>query len=271
MKRVLYTLIFFVLIASNNNIYAQKDPFNGLNLRINNLFFEEYIPAMIKNGDISDSYKGERSLEKIKKFAPDGLRPRGNIGQIKWNKSKIKLLFLLKDCNGQSDARGYSDINSGFLRKVARLVYAFNKLTKNNYPPLNTLTADMQLDAYLNFPHAHVNIKKRVGGPSVSPSLIKKYAKNYKVYTLKEIDILKPNVILCGGTFNIAKEHLFQDYQIEKICERIYFSKSKKVIIIDSYHPAAPRTNYELYDLILDNFIKAVNIISKKYHCFNNI
>ena len=53
---------------------------------------------------------------------------------------------------------------------------------------------------------AIVNIKKTAGGGSSNYDEILRAAEKYGEITLKEIDLIAPNIVICGGTYDIAKQ-----------------------------------------------------------------
>lgn len=88
---------------------------------------------------------------------------------------------------------------------------------------------------------AVVNVKKTLGDSKSDDDEILEYAKKNREMLLKEISLIKPRLVICGGTFKSAKEI----YQI-KTCQHLecgleYFvinDGNDKMIFIDYVHPS---------------------------------
>lgn len=97
---------------------------------------------------------------------------------------------------------------------------------------------------------AVVNIKKQAGTANASKKELQDAAKLYGAYTLKEIELCDPKIIICGGLGNagILKKHIFKELSGEWInlpalnfdCVWWYYWVSingKQVPVIDFCHP----------------------------------
>lgn len=100
---------------------------------------------------------------------------------------------------------------------------------------------------------AVVNLKKSNGISTSTEKDIIGYAKDDREYLLEELALLAPDIIVCGGTFDLCKAaHIFPD-DLRLICT--YKKRSGlraawrwgKAIILDTWHPSAPGLGYDRF------------------------
>ena len=93
---------------------------------------------------------------------------------------------------------------------------------------------------------AVVNTKKSDGLRNSDDNDLMKYAKEDKKELKQELEIINPDIIVCGHTFDMLKQVLGDELDVENTCETLYgFWKDK--LIINYYHPACrypSRLNY---------------------------
>lgn len=179
-------------------------------------------------------------------FIEDGI-----VDQDVWNglPAGKKILFLLKE--------GYHD------DKENDKEYALNQ-SLNKYGPWNTIwnrisawtygiinTDENVIAKYRSFTHkeaneylhkiAFINIKKSNGQHSSSYDEIAAYALFDKEEILKEIELIDPDIIICGSTMYALNKML--DEPINKIRNENWFYYSSAIgnrerLFIDVYHPS---------------------------------
>lgn len=170
-----------------------------------------------------------------------------------WVESSRRVLFLLKEPNG-NDGDDYKDwdwsVGSGTFGNV--LAYWLDGLmntTADYCPSYDDISC--RKDIFKKYPFAIVNSKKISGGSSSNWPEIWEYAKRDKQFLRTQIrDILKPNIIVCGGSndsadekrkvISIALEIIFSDIKedfisINNWCQ---FNPKENILLIDSYHPS---------------------------------
>ena len=71
---------------------------------------------------------------------------------------------------------------------------------------------------------AYINLNKRGGFGSTNHARLKHYVNEYKCYISKEIEIINPDIIVCGGTYGIVNALNIKCHEIR-----------------NDYHPSARR------------------------------
>lgn len=75
-----------------------------------------------------------------------------------------------------------------------------------------------------------------------------------------ELDILRPNIIVCGGgsgtVLRIVTEHVYPS-EFREVNNRVHYSKSRNLVLIDSWHPSARTIDRKrMYDEIMRPYSK---------------
>lgn len=215
------------------------------------------------------------------KFCRDGLvykRLEENCNydiEKEWNNAPRKILFLLKDQNDQgqtdkknqvgSDLRHWLDgdsencknnckIKGTFIKRIAQLLYLLSYWTPDNDINFGEHVGKNEMmvkDCFNSVPFALVESKKLIGTSSISGKELKEVIEKDSKMLKKELDILKPNIIVCFGTpqYEYIKEFYFKDITPDisinhpypkdpKVnCMLDYYSE-QKIILIHSLHPS---------------------------------
>ena len=167
----------------------------------------------------------------------------------KWEKAKRKVLFLMKDTDGNPDCdyrewefydTEKSKVHRTFVTMI-KCLWAINEVSSTNIPVFDK-SREEYFEAALPYPMAIVNVKKISGGPYVNNASIWSFYERDKSFIVKQVkDILRPNIIVCGGgsgtLLNIAKD-IYSEYEFEKHNDWCYYCKQCDLLIIDDYHPA---------------------------------
>ncbi|MFR9606128.1 MAG: hypothetical protein SNI42_03900 [Rikenellaceae bacterium] len=133
------------------------------------------------------------------------------------------------------------------------------KSDDKEYPPMtSTFPTDKALVV--------VNAKKVSGGAVANDNLVWEHAERDAKHLKTQIEIYKPNIIVCGGgytckTKEVLMQHImtsliFSDIKFTQMEDSnwIWYSKERKMVLINSYHPVATKTNHEKYDVMLEHF-----------------
>lgn len=213
-----------------------------------------------------------------------------------WRKSPRKIMFLLKDC---PDGWGYDarrllvgcagnekslenaadtrNVKGGFFKNIAKILYGLSYMTEENKgKELNdaALNKKKYTDAFNEIPFAYVECKKMAGGKTCSAGSLKSAISRDNEFLCREIDILKPNIIVCcdnsGSIFNNVVENYFKglipdedsrwdyEYELEDGAKcgfrcKLYYYKEEGVLLFNSYHPSA-RAGWKIYEKVLSPF-----------------
>ncbi len=201
------------------------------------------------------------SLEELfavwkKKEATDGIDHKSNrfiadgvVNRNAWACAEKKILFVLKeayDLNGDFpdlvDWIGKDHPNKRMWRRVARWIYGINLTTSStiaDYKP--QLSNTEHIDSLNQI--AVLNLKKSNGKTSSTREDIVKYAEYDREEIKREIELIDPDIVICGSTFSILYENVYEQKPLlsdERNNNWFYYKKlgDRERLYIDYYHPA---------------------------------
>ncbi len=269
--------------------YVKKQLNEGYNADLNKLF-DEWI----------NSYE----TDKRHLFCQDGLvikhkdESSGYDINKEWHDAERKIMFIVKDCPdgwGYDTRRllvGYEDnemsqknalktrmLKSAHFKNIARILYGLRYMTESNKGEelSNQLKNDASItQAFNDIPFAYIEAKKLAGDKSCPSAKLRKVLEHDGAFLSKEIEILRPNIIVCcdskGDIFNnVVKTH-FQNripcedaiwdyvYELEngEKCDfgcKLYYYKEEGVLLFQSYHPTPFGTDgWKIYEKVLSPF-----------------
>ncbi len=201
-----------------------------------NVLFEKWEAKSIENGE-------------DQAFCSDGLmykygHDKNYVDEL-WDKSKKRILFLLKDpkeLSGDSREWLYYEKNRQlqfpFIKKLAYVLYGLSTVKDGKTADFWDITHEELMECFNEIPFAYVESKKQAGESSISNGKLKKYINLYKEYLTEEINILNPDIVICfgGEQHDFAVNDLFKN--AEKIDNNIHLHKPTNTLIIYSYHPS---------------------------------
>lgn len=169
-----------------------------------------------------------------------------------WEKTQIKILFVLKEVHNKGSRGIYNflesdDIQNGYKekstmwRKVISLAYGILNYKTVCFEDIDQKMVKDNEKLYTDIVKkiAIMNIKKSGGGSTVD-SLYTKQAKKFGDKIKKEIEIISPDIIVCCNTFYELKKYVFDDEWQDLTDERFKIQRSKNcVLIFNNYHPVA--------------------------------
>lgn len=193
---------------------------------------------------------------------PDNPNP-DNISYVDelWEKSERRVMFLLKDNpdDGHDIRRWLVDHEdcrnlkggcigrTGFLPNIAMMLYGL-MITKKGYRLGYSEVSETKIDEvkkmWNSTPFALVETKKQAGKPSVTKEEMESAIRQDNLFLIKEIDILKPNIIVCCDAENTQFDFITQTY-----------FKGRDAIIKQYEHPASKRIKCCLYYYDKDNVV----------------
>lgn len=188
-------------------------------------------------------------------FVEDGV-----VCQESWRKAKRKVLFLLKEPNGYEGEHGplnellrnAATTNPGSamwdrptFHNIGRWIYGLvnYSLDVPSYQDANKAYKTAVLEC------AYINIKKSSGGARATKQ-VAMHAAKYAVFLRRQVDLLAPDIVVCGGTYSILKEHVYP--RMSKVCRRIH--KDGDRIFINAFHPGCRAKREIVYDQVLSSF-----------------
>lgn len=163
-------------------------------------------------------------------FAEDGI-----INENEWNEAPRKVLFLLKETNKY--AGNFRELaQKSPWRVPGYWAYGLQNLQRGHIPPFAE-AKEKYGEAFCR--SALVNLKKITGGSAAKDEKIKGAARDDAKYIIKELEIIAPEIVVCGSTFWIVREVLLPgDFEpIGPVPEMCFMRKN--VLWIDYCHPGA--------------------------------
>ena len=178
-------------------------------------------------------------------FIADGI-----VNIDEWNKADKKILYVLKEAygDGWDNSTLASWINDGgclehkIWRRLARWTYGIYNTDINSQAKFKK---DISYDEAMTYLKriAVLNIKKSKGKSYSKYEEINTYGKFDKIEIKKEIELINPDIIVCGYTFYTLYNYVFEfENDLENIRNdnwHYYLNVlNKQRLFIDYYHPA---------------------------------
>ena len=238
--------------------------------------------------DLFDDWEKESKKNGLDNFVCDGLMFKGEVFKNKgfygrkpgnenelWNNSSKRILFLLKDMNDPDeyglDLREWMGtqnppiITKRFFKNIALWLLGIDEIQENgNFIPFNEANIPEKYSkAFEEKPFAIVNCKKQAGSANISNEELLDYVEKYGIFLKKQIEILDPNIIYCGGgsdnqigtVVTIAFKIIYPKLDFLKVNNWIFFNKKKNIILIDGWHPSYRVLSYiDGYKVMMEKF-----------------
>lgn len=198
--------------------------------------------------DLFRSWKESNPIYK-NNFAEDGI-----INFDSWKESKIKVLFVLKDTNGFNgnlcnrilekfqDSKKPKTWFTSALWNIATIyttAKGFLCLTEAN---------DKAVETFRNV--SVMNLKKLPGQTSVEMHEIEKHAYNDAEFIKMQLELINPDVIICGKTFDILrKTQKISAINIDNNENWLYLDNDERLYIAH-WHPAAQYSDHLTYNAL---------------------
>lgn len=188
-------------------------------------------------------------------FVEDGV-----VCQESWSKAKLRVLFLLKEPNGYKGEHGplnellrkAATTNPGSamwdrptFHNIGRWAYGLANYSHDvpSYQEANKAYKTAVLEC------AYINIKKSSGGARATKE-VAVHAAKYAAFLRRQVDLLAPDIVVCGGTYSLLKEHVYP--RMAKVSPRIH--KDGDRIFINAFHPGCRAKREAVYDQVLSSY-----------------
>lgn len=210
--------------------------------------FNEQLNTLFDKWEAESNRNGETGF-----FCRDGLmykygHDKSYVDQL-WEKSKKRIMFLLKDPKEPSgDSREWlyfdgdrylenRNLQPKIMKVLAFWLYGLSTAKDGKIAELETVTEEQLVTCFNETPFAYVESKKQHGGTSIADGTLREKINLYKEYLTEEINILNPDIIVCCGTpqYNFVLK-LYEG--AEKIDNNVFFHREKNKLILYSYHPS---------------------------------
>lgn len=230
------------------------------------------------------------------KFCKDGLMLKygypPEFVDEQWEKVSRRVLFLVKDnpdgwghdtrrwlidgaeaehCRNLKDGRVG---RSGFIPNIAKILYGLLNVAKDN--PVANSQVEQEFDkvreCFNTIPFAFVEAKKIAGKKSVSRTAMKEAIEQDKAFLKEELDILRPNIIVCCDAGDTQFKYITQYYLSDRkpikhealygkesfsCCLWYYPSETPKdrIAVVKSYHPTTRgKAKWAIYERVISPF-----------------
>ena len=242
--------------------------------------------------------------EKKKLFCKDGLiiipdkKDNPEYVNEQWEYSPRRVMFILKDKNTPDgddirrwlidNENGENNRNllrgkvkqTGFLPNIAKMLYGLFTVEKDKRPNFDSVTKN-NMDEVRKFwnskPFALIEAKKLAGYPTVSKKEMEFAINRDKVFLKKEMDILRPNIIVCCDAEDtqfrfITKEYLNGKQHIEFGAKNypdpkhpgcLWYYPEDQIAVIKSYHPTRQgKQEWKVFERVISPFGGLMNNIN---------
>ena len=199
--------------------------------------------------------------EKEPRFKDGNFFRDGAINENLFQKQKVKILFIAKEPNYVNHREQLKDFRIQWNKnipnyRIAKQIATLAHGILNDFPLYNSFkptNEDLKAIAFMN-------IKKSAGGSVSIFNDFKKYfsEKNHLDYVRRQIDIINPDLILLGLTWDSIRNTIFDGYKWMDSGLGIKYTKINNTTVIDYYHPSSmipPNVNYYFLKTVLEKIL----------------
>ncbi|ERT59316.1 hypothetical protein J2S72_000779 [Peptoniphilus koenoeneniae] len=190
--------------------------------------------------------------KKYKYFSSDGI-----VDFYAYKNAYPKITFILKETNEKEDDGGY-DLTE-FLRDGAVGGCIWNNVSRFSAGIINKIDFETVKDIDKNdrkkylAPISVINLKKTPGRATSIDSEIDKFAKEDREYIKKQVEICRPDLIICGGTGDTFIKNILNldTSSWTYISDYLSYLTYNDTIIVKTYHPACRKRKKDLFENIV--------------------
>lgn len=194
--------------------------------------------------------------------------PCGVVDEEAYLSSEPKLVILLREVNDPQQKRGWSV--PGFLRGQVRRgldgksiypmwkrVGIWSYAIHNGFPRYKDLDSSRTAVEGLKL-IGMTNLKKSGGGGLSNMKVIRKCAEETVGLWKQELEIMDPEIILCGRTYRIVTELLGLKHK--QMASGLWYSIWQRCdrcsLVVQFYHPSYRGSSHMLYALLKEGFLE---------------
>lgn len=177
----------------------------------------------------------------------------GAVNADAYQKSNPKIVFFLKEAYSKNNDENWSLtdwLNGGAMTKmwstVSEWTYGIRNTTSSTIPQKPRLTRGEKIDLLKTI--AIVNVKKSNGKSTSTYADLLNFVKSDLLYLKKELEILSPDIIVCGNNSSLLRAIYGANIQKDKVdstglidadfMRQNGYALIDNHIIVDFYHPA---------------------------------
>jgi hypothetical protein len=171
----------------------------------------------------------------------------GIISHQRWQKAPRKVLFLLRQgwdyarggtagFDMREEVRQWGGAKGPTMHTVARWAYAIHHTTQNSIPRLSCISRAAAYDSLLA--SAVVNIKKSRGVKVSTLSDIDAYAVKDSDFIRRQIEIIAPHIVICGGTWRSVRPCQWIDNSLREVFDHVFTVDGR--YYLSHSHPSYP-------------------------------
>lgn len=154
-----------------------------------------------KLNELFQRWRQSYGISLLNNFNEDGISEEN---EEYWDGARRKVLFLLKDTN-----KFVGDFRDALRGKswsvLGHWAYGLQNTEVSYLPPFPSAQKPENCEPAWKA-SAIMNLKKSPGKDQSNMEVIRRIAQQDKDFIKEEIDIIQPDIVVCGATFGIAKE-----------------------------------------------------------------
>ncbi len=185
-------------------------------------------------------------------YKNEGIDPKsickdGILNEVKFQNVKPKVLFILKEVNDFKEGDLREMLKDGPVWQMWHTIARWAAGIINDFPPYNEIDNSESLKENLS-KIAAINLKKASGGASANLSKINAYAHLDKNLLREQIKMIRPDIIIACGTFDILIWLLNIDVKkVDNPYEEPVYDEERNIWVIPWRHPGRAN-NEETYE-----------------------
>lgn len=201
---------------------------------------------------------------KYDEFVPDGM-----VDPISYVSSNLKITFILKEVNAKDSYELIDFLRNGAVgstwNNIAR--WSAGILFNKTYDEVKDLNKEDR-KKYLT-PITVINLKKTPGGPSSNDKEIANFAENDREYIMKQLEIYKPDVIICCGTGRYFLNQVIYGQSNRDVdewireTEDLWYMWNDGRLVVSVWHPQQ-RSKGRTKEFLFKNIPLVINKILKR-------